>query len=182
QNHESGSGENTGLATASVDWLTMASSFHWVKQPMGLEEFHRILKPGGHLTVLWNPRDVDASPLHQKIDALVSSMIPELRRVSSGHAKNTKDWGLELTASGHFDDVIFMEARHEVVMSRDRYIGVWRSVNDIQAQAGAQRFAALIDAIREIVASLPEIVVPYKTRAWTARRKAEGEQSDKKAP
>ena len=149
---------------------------------MGLEEFHRVIKPGGYLTVLWNPRDVEASPLHQKIDSLVGGMIPELKRVSSGHAKNTRDWTRELTATGKFDEVVFMEARHEIVMTRERYLGVWRSVNDIQAQAGPKRFSEILDAIRETIAPLPEIVVPYKTRAWTARRTGDSGSVATKAP
>lgn len=168
-----GTGESTGLPTAGVNWLTMASSFHWVKQPEGLREFHRVIKPGGHLTVLWNPRDIEASPLHQRIDALVGEWVPGLKRVSSGHEKNTRDWTRELTDSGLFEDVLFMEARHQIVMSHERYLGAWRSVNDIQAQAGPERFERLLEAIEAIIAPFPEVLVPYKTRAWTARRRGE---------
>ena len=165
-----GTGEKTGLATAGVHWLTMASSFHWVRQPEGLTEFHRALKPGGYLTVLWNPRDIESSPLHQRIDTLVNSWVPGLKRVSSGHEKNTRDWAVELAATGQFEEVLFMEARHQIVMTHERYLGAWRSVNDIQAQAGPERFEKLMQAISELIEPLPEVVVPYKTRAWTARR------------
>jgi ubiquinone/menaquinone biosynthesis C-methylase UbiE len=152
-----GSGERTGLVTASVHWLTMASSFHWVKQPEGLKEFARVIKPGGHLTVLWNPRDIEGHPLHEPIEALVHRMVPELKRVSSGAAKHTRDWTEVLTSTGDFSDVIFFEAR--------------RSVNDIQSQAGPERFERLLVAIAEIIEPLDQVVVPYKTRAWTARRR-----------
>jgi ubiquinone/menaquinone biosynthesis C-methylase UbiE len=165
-----GSGEHTGLVTSSVHWVTMASSFHWVQQPDGLKEFKRILKPGGFLTVLWNPREIENNPLHEKIEALVNEMVPTLKRVSSGAAKNTKEWAQVLPSTGDFTDVIFFEARHQIAMSHQRYLGAWRSVNDIQAQAGPERFEALMKAIEEIIAPLPNIVVPYKTRAWTARR------------
>lgn len=171
-----GTGEVTGLPTASVDWLTMASSFHWVQQPQGLKEFHRVLKPGGYLTVLWNPRDVDANPLHQRIESLIRELIPDLKRVSSGHGKNTKDWSVELVQGDFFEDVLFMEASHEIVMTHERYLGAWRSVNDIQAQAGPERFERLMQAIADEIESLPEIVVPYKTRAWTVRRRSDADQ------
>lgn len=42
-----GSGMETGLADASVDLLTVATAFHWFERQRALEEFHRILKPGG---------------------------------------------------------------------------------------------------------------------------------------
>jgi hypothetical protein len=37
-------------------------------------------------------------------------------------------------------------------------------------QAGPAGFARVIRAIEEEIAGLTEIVVPYKTRAWTVRR------------
>ncbi|HAM72080.1 MAG TPA: SAM-dependent methyltransferase [Verrucomicrobiales bacterium] len=165
-----GSGEATGLASGSADWITMASSFHWVRQPDGMAEFHRVLRPRGYLTVLWNPRDIDASPLHREIESRLHELVPGLRRVSSGHEKNARDWSTELLGSGHFEDVVFFEARHQIAMSHERYIGAWRSVNDIQAQAGPERFEAFLEAVAEVIAPLPEVIVPYKTRAWTARR------------
>ena len=55
-------------------------------------------------------------------------------------------------------------------MSHERYLGAWRSVNDIQAQAGPEKFEVLLRQIGEKIASLSEVVVPYKTRAWTVRK------------
>ena len=77
-----------------------------------------------------------------------------------------------LTSTGHFEDVVFAEASHVVEMSRERYLGVWRSVNDIQAQAGPTVFAAIMKAIEREVEGLPRIRSPYRTRAWTATRAA----------
>ena len=56
-------------------------------------------------------------------------------------------------------------------MSKERYIGAWRSVNDIQVQAGPERFASIISEIENKAKNLDEIEVPYKTRSWTVRRK-----------
>ncbi len=165
-----GSAEATGLADQSVDWATMASSFHWADTPKALAEFHRILKPGGHLTILWNPRNIDGNPLHEEIEQLVHDLVPDLKRVSSGRAKNSRDWTDDLQSTGHFTDCLFMEARHEIAMTHERYIGAWRSVNDIQAQAGPEKFELLLDRIHQIIADLDAVTVPYKTRAWTVRK------------
>ena len=169
-NWYSGSAETTGLTDASVDWVTMASSFHWADTPVALKEFHRILKPGGHFTVLWNPRNIDGNELHEEIEQLVHDLVPNLKRVSSGRAKNSRDWTHDLQSTSHFTNCIFMEARHEIAMSQERYLGAWRSVNDIQAQAGAGNFQLLLDRIRTKIAQLDQVVVPYKTRAWTVRK------------
>ena len=169
-NWYSGSAETTGLTDASVGWVTMASSFHWADTPVALKEFHRILKPGGHFTVLWNPRNIDGNELHEKIEQLVHDLVPTLKRVSSGRAKNSRDWTHDLQSTSHFTNCIFMEARHEIAMSQERYLGAWRSVNDIQAQAGPEKFELLLDLIRKKIDGLDEVVVPYKTRAWTVRK------------
>lgn len=167
-----GSGENTGLPANSVDWLLMGSSFHWVEREAGLNEFYRVLKPGGFFTALWNPRDIDRSPLHQKIEQRIHSMIPNLNRVSSGAAKFTQTLHTDLVSTGQFERSIMIEAPHEEQMSRERYLGAWRSVNDIQAQAGPERFKQVLDAIEEEISGLSDVVVPYKTRSWTVQRKA----------
>lgn len=56
-----GNGEETGRPGGSADFLSMASSFHWVDFDRGVREFHRVLRPGGVLAVLefglpaWQP-------------------------------------------------------------------------------------------------------------------------------
>jgi ubiquinone/menaquinone biosynthesis C-methylase UbiE len=164
-----GSGENTTLPDQSVDWVLMGSSFHWVNLEQGLAEFHRILRPGGMFTAVWNPRDLERSALQSKIDTRVKEMVPNLKRISSG-GSSAQDWLTLLVSTGKFGDAIFMEARHEEEMSPERYMGVWNSVNDIQVQAGPQRWQEILQMIETEIAGLDKIVVPYATRAWTAWR------------
>lgn len=165
-----GAAEQTGLPSNSVNWVTMASSFHWVQLPEALTEFNRILKPEGYLTVLWNPRAIEENRLHEQIEKCIYDLIPNLSRVSSGSAKHSRRYDQELVSTGAFRDVLFFEARHEIIMSKTRYIGIWRSVNDIQRQAGPELFKEILVRISEIIGSQEQIVVPYKTRAWTAQR------------
>ncbi|NJL86625.1 MAG: class I SAM-dependent methyltransferase [Leptolyngbyaceae cyanobacterium SM1_1_3] len=49
--------EATELMRASVDLVTCFQSFHWFHPEASLEEFHRILKPGGRLALVWNDRN-----------------------------------------------------------------------------------------------------------------------------
>jgi len=49
-------------------------------------------------------------------------------------------------------------------------LGIWDSVNDIPAQTGPDLWAKIITQIKKIIAPYEEIVVPYKTRSWTARK------------
>jgi len=166
-----GTAEATSLPSESVDWVLMASAFHWTDQPKALSEFHRILKTDGHFTALWNPRHIEKSLLEQQIERLIQNQIPDLRRVSSGSQLCTGALNETLVASGHFHNLVFMEAEHEVIMDRQRYLGVWSSVNDIQAQAGPERFQRILDGIQELLGDLTQVVVPYRTRSWTVQKR-----------
>jgi SAM-dependent methyltransferase len=52
-----GTAEQTGLDSRSVDVITCCQAFHWFEPIATLSEFHRILKPGGRLALMWNERD-----------------------------------------------------------------------------------------------------------------------------
>lgn len=165
-----GSGEETGLPDNSADWITMASSFHWTVPGKSLPEFYRVLKSAGFLTILWNTRDISASPLHTEIERGIKEIVPELKRVSSGNESHTKNWEEVLVSTGHFKDVKFIETGYSEIMTKRRYTDVWRSVNDIQAQAGPERFERIMLMIEQTVSGMDEVVVPYKMRSWTAQR------------
>jgi len=51
-----GEAASTGLDDASVTLVTAAQAFHWFDVDEALDEFHRILKPGGHVAAIWNIR------------------------------------------------------------------------------------------------------------------------------
>jgi ubiquinone/menaquinone biosynthesis C-methylase UbiE len=165
-----GSAEATGLPDACADWVLMGSSFHWTDAPVALAEFARVLRPGGVFTAIWNPRDLQSSELHARIEARIEAIVPGLKRVSSGGAAYTKDLERTLLA-GPFHELLFLEAPHQERMTPERYLGVWRSVNDIQVQAGPERFEAIMRAIEEEIGNLDVVLVPYRIRAWTVRRK-----------
>lgn len=166
-----GSAEETRLSGSSIDWVIMASSFHWTNQEISLKEFYRILKPGGFFTAMWNPRDIENNEFYKNIEKKIYEIVPDIQRVSSGSEKYTKDLGNTLLSHGNFCNLLFVESPHEVVMEKERYIGVWKSVNDIQAQAGEAKFQEILDMISLEVSGLDKIVVPYKTRAWTVKSK-----------
>ena len=165
-----GSAEETGLESHSVDWVTMASSFHWARTEPALREFSRILRKGRCLTILWNPRELADGSIHKDVELMIGAMVPGLKRVSSGSNSSGRDYESELRSTGDFGDVIFMEARHDVRMSRERYMQAWRSVYDIQEQAGPDVFAEILQRIGRMVAPMEFIDCGYRTRAWTATK------------
>ena len=53
-----GKADATGLASASIDILVCAQSFHWFQTHEAVAEFARVLKPRGRLAIMWNRRSV----------------------------------------------------------------------------------------------------------------------------
>ena len=57
-----GTAENTALANDSVDIVLAGQAFHWFDLATAKPEFKRILKPGGHIVLMWNERQLDTTP------------------------------------------------------------------------------------------------------------------------
>lgn len=169
-----GSGEETNVQSNFANWVIMASSFHWTDSSKSLPEFARILKNpsvggGAYFTAIWNPRNIIEGSVFAEIEKEIKNIVPELARVSSGQ-QNTKAWDQVLVSTGDFKDCFFMECDYREVMSKERYIGAWNSVNDIQAQAGEKRWQEILMMIENNIKDLEIIEIPYKIRAWTVRK------------
>ena len=164
-----GTAEHTGLPSHSFDWVLMGSSFHWANTEEALTEFHRILKPGGYFTAIWNPREIEGHDLFERIEKVIYDALPNMKRVSSGSKKHVGDIEGKLLSTPYFGNIVFAEAPHSIVMSKERYLGIWRSVNDIRVQAGEELFQRILQTIADILAPFDEITVYYRSRAWTVQ-------------
>jgi len=149
----------------------MASSFHWAKFSAATKEFYRVLRPGGRFTALWNPRLIEVNPLLVEIEAYLDALRPNIKRVSSGRSGITETLTEQLWGSPYFDDVVYLEGRHVIKMTPKRYLGAWRSVNDLRVQLGPEKFDDFLIFIEQHISGLDVIEATYLTRAWSARRK-----------
>ncbi len=52
-----GTAEATGLPDGCATAVLAAQAFHWFDAPAALREFHRLLRPGGWVALMWNERD-----------------------------------------------------------------------------------------------------------------------------
>ncbi len=66
-----GSAEATTLADQSVDFVVAAQAFHWFDAKVVRQECDRILKPGGWVVLIWNERQLDATPFLRAYEALL---------------------------------------------------------------------------------------------------------------
>lgn len=103
------------------------------------------------------------------IESEIKRIVPELARVSSG-SQNHKKWEEILVETGDFEDCFFMECDYVEVMDKDRYLGAWHSVNDIQVQAGEMRWREILHMIESKISHLETLEILYKIRSWTVQR------------
>jgi ubiquinone/menaquinone biosynthesis C-methylase UbiE len=165
-----GSAEATGLPDCSADLVSMASSLHWADFDQACDEFQRILRPRGVFVSLWNPRFIEANPLLVEIEAQITRLKPDIRRISSGRSGITERLTDMLSAKPQFSEVLYLEGRHCLHQTPEQYIGAWRSVNDLQVQLGPELFGKFLDFTERRIAGLTAIETTYVTRAWAARR------------
>lgn len=170
---KTGSGEATCLASSSADLLSMASSFHWVDFDKGVAEFDRVLRPAGCFVALWNPRFIEANPLLVEIEAHLATLKgSEIKRVSSGRSDFTETLTDRLEACGRFSEVVYLESKHTIPFTPERYIGAWRSVNDLRVQLGPEKFSQFLMWVEKRISGISVIEATYLTRAWVARKPA----------
>jgi len=162
-----GSFESTGLREGSQRWAIAAQAFHWADPPRALPEIHRVLAPGGALTVLWNERDVARSPLLQRTRELIEQIVAGFDEGYRG-----RDWAAVLVQGGWFARVRTIERAHEVPMSRERFLDLWRSHNVLNSSARPGEVAALLERLAPLLPATGEVAVPYVCRSWTAWRVA----------
>ncbi len=159
-----GSFEDTGLEAGSQTWAMAAQAFHWADPPRALPELHRVLEPGGFFTVLWNNRDVAASPVLSWTRELIEEVVPGF---DEGY--RDRDWWSVLTSTGHFVAPFELDVPHVVVMDAERYLNLWRSHNLLNVAAGPEQMKDLLDRIEERLDPDEQYEIPYVCRVWTVR-------------
>lgn len=78
----SGSAEATGLPNESVDFIVCAQAFHWFDRSAAQAEFHRILKPGGKVLLIWNSRLEHGNAFREEYDLLLRTFGSDYEKVT----------------------------------------------------------------------------------------------------
>jgi len=162
--------ESTHLPDKTFDMVSMASSFHWPETNSALNEFNRILTKNGIFVALWNPRITELSKTETTIDDILRTEYSVTSRVSSGRSGITTNLSQILKNCGLFSEVAYVEAIDKIYVTPERYVGAWRSVNDIRSQLGEENFSKFIGQVTEVTSSLDKVEVHYMTRAWIAKK------------
>lgn len=152
------------LGDAEVDAVVVAQAFHWFADHAALAEFARVLRPGGHLGLIWNVRD-RAVPWVARLTEIINTREGDSPRHESGawrRAFDDQPWFGELgCASVHHVHILPLPAM------LDRYA----STSFVAALPDDERAAMLVQvaAVLAEVADADGLVAhPYRTDVWWA--------------
>ncbi len=76
-----GTAENTTLNESSLDFVIAAQAFHWFDPEQTRAEFKRILKDGGFIALIWNERQLDATPFLREYEQFLLKFANDYTKV-----------------------------------------------------------------------------------------------------
>lgn len=155
-----GTAESTGLPDHSVDLVTCCQSFHWFEPGATLTEFHRILKPGRRVALLWNERDLTDSITHAYDEIL--------RQVSDPRFFERRDRksAAALEASSLFINYRALTFSHHHPLTLDGLMGLAQSSSYVSREKEA--IATLTQKLQTLTAETPIVTLTYNTQVYLA--------------
>ncbi len=162
-----GTAEALPLADDSVDAITVAQAFHWFDAPVALAEMRRVLRPGGHLFLVWNIRDRDQDWVRQFGDLLVDG--PDCERPYDSYYD--VDYPGVVAAAGGFGPVTLWTHAWDQPSDPDLLVARAESVSVVGA-LGPEDKQRVLDRIRDLARTHPDLAgrdrfpFPYVTRVY----------------
>ncbi|MDP5227275.1 MULTISPECIES: class I SAM-dependent methyltransferase [Arthrobacter] len=156
-----GTGEASGLPTASADVATVAQAWHWFDPAAASAEAARILRPGGRLVLLWNQLDTSVPWVHRLTrimhagDVIKPHYAPSIGPEFLPPEAAVLPWHDELTT---------LEVM-ELTKSRSYYL---RSSEAVRAKVLANLDWYLHEHLGHAVGE--RLTLPYRCYAWRAVR------------
>jgi SAM-dependent methyltransferase len=100
--------EATGLPDNSFDFVAAGQAFHWFEPAAARSEFDRILRPGGHVVLLWNDWSRSSSRVNQAYLAMLEELGLEFAQTrhssSSGEDAVSRFFAPGSPRQHHFDN------------------------------------------------------------------------------
>jgi ubiquinone/menaquinone biosynthesis C-methylase UbiE len=164
----SGVAEALPLADKSVDAVIVAQAFHWFDAKHAMAEIARVVRPGGHIGLLWNARDRSLEWVDQ-----VWSVMDGVERNAPWRMEMPEARGVR--ADANWSPWVEATFFHVHYSTHDQVVDRMRSVSHIAAlESDYQR--QVLDEVRMILDGHPEtrqqptVGIPYRVDAMYAER------------
>lgn len=164
--HVTGQAESLPYRAAQFDVVTAAQTLHKFAPGLALAEMARVLRPGGHLAVIYNTRD-DTVPWVKRLTRLMRDADPD---------SMTGDFGDDsvdtVNDSPYFEEPVRKDFRNWVPIAREGLIEMVRRRPATEALDEGTREQLLTDvgALYDSSARPPEpLLLPFQASCWRAR-------------
>src|SRR6478735_6689219 len=142
----------------SVDVVVVAQAFHWFDHELALAEIARVLKPGGHVALVWNSRD-ERIPWVRKMGDLLGRQ--DLDTSSAQHLVHSDLFGFVEEASFKHWQEVNRETILDLARSRSSYL--------VMAEAAQEEHLAEVRAFyADYGRGMAGMQIPYVTRCYRA--------------
>jgi ubiquinone/menaquinone biosynthesis C-methylase UbiE len=142
----------------SVDVVVVAQAFHWFDHEVALAEIARVLKPGGHLALVWNSRD-ERIPWVRRMGDILGRQ--DSNTSSAQHLAESELFGaMEETSFKHWQEV-----NRETVLDLARSRSSFATMDDA---ARERHLAELLAFYEDYGRGMDGMQVPYVTRCYRA--------------
>jgi ubiquinone/menaquinone biosynthesis C-methylase UbiE len=142
----------------SVDVVVVAQAFHWFDHEAALPEIARVLKPGGHVALVWNSRD-ERIPWVRRMGDILGRQ--DLDTSSSEHLVHSDLFGFMEEASFKHWQEIDRETILDMARSRSSF-----AVMDEEEQAS--HLAEVRAFYDDFGRGMDGMQIPYVTRCYRA--------------
>jgi SAM-dependent methyltransferase len=139
------------FADGAAGTVVVAQAFHWFDVPKATAEIHRILRPGGHLAVLWNVRDTTVDWI-AKLAAIVAPHEGAVRIPRRGERARHIIPGPDLP----FTLIAERDFHHRQPMTPDGLIDRIASISYIAALPTEER-ARVTRKVQDLVENHPDL-------------------------
>jgi ubiquinone/menaquinone biosynthesis C-methylase UbiE len=142
----------------SVDVVVVAQAFHWFDHGAALAEIARVLKPGGHLALVWNSRD-ERIPWVRRMGDILGRQ--DLDTSSSDHVVQSEHFGfVEEATFKHWQEV-----NRETILDLARSRSTVTTMDDDEREDHLARVLAFYD---DYGRGMDGMRIPYVTRCYRA--------------
>jgi ubiquinone/menaquinone biosynthesis C-methylase UbiE len=142
----------------SVDVVVVAQAFHWFDHEAALPEIARVLKPGGHLALVWNSRD-ERIPWVRKMGDILGRQ--DLDTTSSEHLVHSDLFGfMEEISFKHWQDV-----NRESILDLARSRSSFAMMDDAEQEVHLEEVRAFY---ADYGRGMDGMRIPYVTRCYRA--------------
>jgi ubiquinone/menaquinone biosynthesis C-methylase UbiE len=159
---QAGTAEASGLAEDSVDLVTVAQAFHWMEPKETKKEFSRILRPEGHILLVWNLRLTD-TPFLKALDELKRTIGKNYDAIRQNH-------GQESSVKAFFDPGKYLEKsfRHAQILGLEGLIGqtLSSSYMPLEGTAGYDEMMSQLADLFERYNENGQVNMEYETKLF----------------